>query len=150
MGILLISGLLLLNFAISAFNAWICGLSWYETERNGGFPRFMNWMGAIMSGCGFTWVYLIILAFLVSAIHWLPMTYVEAMLNLGYLIIIIPILGSGFAITVQSIIVAWRRRTLANVGVAGWNSFAQIYNTVQAISLIPKAFQGVMKVFGGK
>ncbi len=51
----------LLNFAISAWNAYAVGRAWVETKVAGGWPRFMAWMGAIMSASGFSWCYLFLL-----------------------------------------------------------------------------------------
>lgn len=146
--ILILFGLMALNFAISWFNAWSVGKTWAETKEVGGWPHIVNWSAAIMSASGFTWVYLAILALLAESFGWLPMEYVEGMLNLGYLIIILPVLGSGITLTVHSWAVAWRNRNFASVGVAGWNTFAQGYNTVRAISAVPNAFSGVLKIFG--
>lgn len=147
---LMIFLLMALNFLISWFNAWACGKAWVETKAVGGVAHFMNWMGAIMSACGFTWVYLIILALIAGAAGWLDDRYVEAMLSLGYLVIIGPILGSGLAITLDSWAYFWRKKSLGSGAVAGWNTFAQAYNTYQAVSAIPEALGSVFDAFGGK
>ena len=136
--IALIVGIWLLNFAISWFNAWACGKSWNETKHVGGVIHFMNWMGAIMSAMGFTWCYMLFMAWLGATVPFVEQddgTYatlltpdmLEAYINLGYLVVIGPILGSGLAITCQSWYQFAKRRTLGNAGVAGWNTFAQIY-----------------------
>jgi hypothetical protein len=49
--------LLILNFAISWFNAWSVGRVWIESKMIGGFFQMTVWCGAIMSAYGFTWVY---------------------------------------------------------------------------------------------
>jgi hypothetical protein len=90
--------LLLLNFVISWFNAWSVGRSWAETKAFGGLPRFFAWCGSVMSACGFTWCYLVLLVIINHAIPWkyqLPPKYEEAMFRLGYLMIILPVIGSG-------------------------------------------------------
>lgn len=140
----------LLNFAISCFNAWSVGRSWVETKAAGGWPRFLAWMGAIMSACGFTWCFLIAEAVLVWKLDYLSIEYVQAMLSLGYLVIILPILGSGLALTMDSWAYFWRRRNFRSGAVAGWNSFAQVYNTYQAVSAIPDALDHVIHVFSKK
>lgn len=145
--ILLLFGLMILNFGISVFNAWSVGRSWIETRQMGGLPRFMAWMGAIMSASGFTWVYLVVLALIVQSFGYLPMKYIQAMLSLGYLVIIGPVLGSGLAITVQSWSYFWRERSLKRGAISGWNTFAQLYNTYEAISAVPDALKSVMEAF---
>lgn len=140
--------LVVMNFAISWFNAWAVGKSWPESKHEGGWAHFMNWMGAVMSACGFTWCYLVIMVTVGS--HWdvtdketglvhpfLQLETAELVFKLGYTIIILPILGSGLAITVQSWSIFWRRRTLGNGAVAGYNTIAQISNTYDAIRFLP-------------
>lgn len=139
--------LLILNFVISFFNAWSVGRSWPDTKAMGGVPRFMAWMVAIMSACGFTWTYTIVLGFIVNATGHLPMKYLSGMLSLGYLVVIIPILFSGLAMTIQSWSYFWQRRTFGSGAVAGWNTFAQVYNTYEAISAIPQALGAVGEMF---
>jgi len=147
---LILFGLMVVNFAISVFNAWSVGRSWVETKAAGGWPRFMAWMGAVMSACGFTWVYLIILALIAQSFGKLPEVYVDAALKLGYLVIILPVLGSGLAITIQSWAHFWRERNLRSGAITGWNTFAQAYNMYEAASAIPDAVRDVYKVLGGK
>lgn len=140
-------GYLGFTLAISAFNAWSVGRVWVESKAVGGLPRFMAWMGATMSAIGFTWCYVLILASLASGFEWLDEQYVEAMISLGYLAIILPALGSGLAITVGSWVHFWREKNVVNGGVAGWNSFAQVYNTYSAIRLVPEALGNVLDAF---
>jgi hypothetical protein len=148
--VILVGLIWVINFAISWLNAWAVGKSWVESKAQGGWPHFINWMAAIMSASGFTWCYVIILAFGAHALHKLDMRYVTAMIQLGYLVVILPILGSGLAITIDSWAHFYRKRNWLNGGVAGWNTFAQVYNTVNALRGIPDAFGGVVKVLFGK
>ena len=144
---LLLAGLLLLNFGISWFNAYSVGRSWSDSKAIGGFPRFITWCGAIMSASGFTWVYVTVLAIAAGAFHWLPPKYVTATMELGYVVIILPILGSGLAITIDSWTTAYRERTIASGGVAAWNTFAQVYNTYEAVSALPGILDDLKNTF---
>ena len=136
---------LVLNFVISIFNSWAVGRSWVETKAVGGIARFMSWMGATMAAVGFSWCYLVILAFAAGpdGFNKLPANYVEAMFSLGYLIIIGPCIGSGIAITIQSWAYFWRKRTFGSGAVAGWNTFADVYNIYQAAHYVPSAWDHV-------
>lgn len=138
-----------INFSISWFNAWACGRSWHETKHLGGMPHFINWCGAIMSACGFTWCYLVIAVYFgqfymveqddgTEAALMSP-EEVRATAEFGYLMIIGPILGSGLAITIQAWVAAWRRRTIADMGVAAWDTFAMVYNLHGAFTHVPGA-----------
>lgn len=153
---------MLINFGISWFNAYSVGNIWIESKAMGGFTRLLAWCGAIMSACGFTWVYLIALVLLghgaeptFSGEDYDPENRIfsedvmNAAVSLGYLILIGPILSSGLVITAHSWINAWKRRTLGSVAGAGWNTFAQVYNTYNAIQAVPRAWDTVNQFFTG-
>lgn len=140
--------LVVMNFVISWFNAWGCGHAWAETKHQGGLAHFMNWMGAIMSASGFTWCYLVLMVTVGS--HWdvtdketglvhpfLQPETAEMVFKLGYVVIIGPILGSGLAITIDTWAHFYRNRTLGNGALTAYNTYAQIYNTYQAVSYVP-------------
>lgn len=137
--------LLVLNFAISVFNAWSVGHSWLETKAAGGFVRFMAWMGATMSAVGFSWCYLVLIAVAAGpdGFHRLTQPYVDAMFSLGYLAIIVPCIGSGLAITVDSWAHFWRKRTFGSGAVAAWNTAADVYNIYNAVRYVPSAWDNV-------
>jgi len=149
----------ILNFAISWFNARTVGMVWVETKQIGGWQRFMTWMGAIMSASGFTWCYLIVLLFGAYYLQpgflkpgqapYLTPDMVLGGLSLGYLIILPGILFSGMMIWIDSLIQAWRRRDLPSIGVAAWNTFAQVHNTYGAYKGASGAWESVGKLFKG-
>jgi len=130
----------LFTFGVSYLNAWGVGRNWTETRIAGGWPRIVNGAGAIMAACGFTWVYFIIFAFIFGAFGVFTVSEVQAFLEAGYLLILLPILGSGLIITVESWARAWKERDLPNLAVAAWNTYAQIHNTYNAISGFGDAF----------
>lgn len=150
----------ILNFAISWWNARVVGLVWVETKQMGGLPRFMTWMGWIMSASGFTWCYLVVLLF--GAYYAQPALLEpgEPMIlqpqdimggfALGYLIIMPGVLFSGLMIWIDSLVQAWQRRDMASMGRAAWNTFAQVHNTYSAIEGTPEALRAVGKLFEGR
>jgi hypothetical protein len=159
-----------INFVISWFNAWACGTTWDSTAAKGGAAHFMNWMGAIMSASGFTWCYLVVLGLLgsITPAAWvltpeegqviegmlLQAESLQAFYDLGYAIIILPILGSGLAITVQTWRGLARRRAAGQAGagdyaITGWNTFAQVHNTYSAMRNLPGVFDRLGGFFGG-
>ncbi len=149
MQMLLVIGLLVLNFGISWFNAYSVGRSWVDSKVAGGWPRFVVWCAAIMSASGFTWCYLIVLALVARTTGYLEPQYVQTALEIGYVIIIIPIIGSGLGIWIDSVTTAWRRRDFASVATAGWNTYAQAHNVYQAASTLPGIFSHLGDVFDG-
>lgn len=148
-----------LNFVISIFNAWGCGRSWTETKAVGGLVHFMNWMGAIMSACGFTWCYTLLFALLGGSFPYeradhtvaplLDEASVRAVIELGYVVVILPILGSGLAITLETWAYAWRRRTFGSAAQAAYNTFAQVHNIYSAAQALPGVFDDLGSFFGG-
>jgi hypothetical protein len=141
---------LALNFGISWLNAWACGKAWAEAKSAGGWPRFMTWMGAIMSASGFTWVFVTLASLLLGALEILPPEYVMYTMELGYIVIIPGILFSGLMIMIDSWARAYREGGVLNYGVAAWNTYAQVHNTYHAIDGMGKAFSDIGEgLFGG-
>lgn len=133
------------NFGISWWNAYACGKAWVETRVYGGWPRFMVWMGAIMSASGFSWCLLILIAVGVHAgwPQYFPERAMIVSLSLGYIVIIPGVLFSGFMIMIDSWARAYREGGFTNYGVAAWNTYAQIHNTYSAIEGLGDAFASV-------
>lgn len=148
--------LLILNLAISIFNAIICGRTWNETKYQGGLAHFMNWCGAIMSACGFTNVYAVIIGLIASSISTcdngvcstlISQKQFDNLLSLQYLLIVFPVIGSGIVITIQSWKIFWERKNLLNGSIAAWDTFATVYNISNAIRYVPEASQNVSSLF---
>ncbi|CAN5513718.1 hypothetical protein BH11CYA1_BH11CYA1_27480 [soil metagenome] len=136
-----------LNFGISWLNAWGCGKAWAEAKAAGGWPRFMVWMGAIMAASGFTWCFLLPLSLGAVAFDFLPAHYGMLALKLGYVLIIPGILFSGLMITIDSWARAFREGGVLNYGVATYNTFAQVHNTMSAMSTFGDALSDVVSGF---
>jgi hypothetical protein len=141
--------ILALNFGISWWNARTCGRAWVESKAVGGGIRVLVWCGAIQSAIGFSSVFLFPLIFLANALFpdYFTDDYLNGAVNLWYITIIFPALGTGFIITIESWIAAYRQHSLMNLGVAAYNTFAQVHNTMGAITSLQPAFQSVGKMF---
>jgi hypothetical protein len=141
--------ILALNFGISWWNARTCGRAWVESQAIGGSIRVLVWCGAIQSAIGFSSVFLFPMIFLANAFfpEYFTDDYLNGALSLWYITIIFPALGTGLIITIESWMAAYREHSLANLGVAGYNTFAQAYNTMNAIKSVGPAFQSVGKMF---
>ena len=77
----------------------------------------------------------------------------QAFYDLGYLVIIFPVLGSGLAITIHSWRSLARRRSEGKAGfgdyaVTGWNTYAQVHNTYRALQEIPGVLDRLGDFFG--
>ena len=103
-----------------------------------------------MSACGFIWCYTILEALVAHKLGYLNDKQVDGMLSLGYILIILPVIGSGLGITVFSWSEFIRRRSIGNGLTAGYNTFAQLYNTYEAIRELPDASRSVLDLFSGR
>lgn len=149
MSLVTIVGLLVLNTIISLWNGYTTGRGWEDARVHGGFAYVLVWAGAVMSACGFTYVYLALFAFGFRFAGQLTDEALQALLSLGYLAIILPILGSGLVIWIESVRRAWHTKRLGDMVVGGWNTYAQFGNMGRAFRDIPDAW-GVVDAFFGK
>ena len=151
--------MLAINFAISWSNAKYCGRYWSESKYMGGFFRFNVIIGYIMAIAGFTMVYgsilLLLLPYIIPLIPAFESIDMMALLELTsdmlYILIATAIIPTGFFIWFQSLATFWKHKNLSNGLTAGWNTYAQIKNTINATRELPSAFSRVTKaLFGGK
>lgn len=148
MGMLLL--MLALNFGISWFNCYSCGKVWTEAKALGGWPRFMAWCGAIQAAIGFSSVIGFAIGAGLHATGHLPAAVAHGAVSAWYLLIIIPVLGTGLAITIESWIIAFRERSLANMGGAAYNTLAMAHNAYGAVDGIGQALKGVSSLLDTK
>lgn len=142
-------GVMIINLIISFLNARNVGRIWAESKAVGGWIRLLAWCGAIQSAVGFTFVYAIVVSYIAVSTGYLPASMLGVLSSLIYLMIIVPAIGSGIIITIQSWINFAREKSLTNLGVAGWNTFAQAYNTYNAIQSFGPALDTVQEGLGG-
>jgi len=139
-----------LNFGISVWNAYAVGKVWVEARHENGWHRFMCWMGAVMSACGFTWCYLSFLVLTASYFQWITEQQAMVALNLGYILLIPFLLFAGYAITLDSWVRAYRQGGFMNYGIAAWNTYANIHNTYSAWQNLGGAFTSLGDFFKGE
>lgn len=140
--------LLCWNLFVSWGNAKFVGMNWKEGRKNG-FVWWINICAAIMSACGFTWCYALIISTVGGAFGWIPPEAVKAIQELTYVFVIMPILGSGLGITVYTLRRAWESGDSREIGNAAYNVFAQASNTYDAIVHMPSIFADLGSFFGG-
>jgi hypothetical protein len=152
-GTLLLIGLMwALNLVISIANAYFCGRALPFAKLNGGWLKVLVYSGITMSTCGFAWCLLIPVAlgchFVPPAFGYeaMPMEYVKFMLQVGYIVIIGPVLVSGLFITIDSWIQAVRNPGLLTGGTAVYNTWAMVHNATEAMTAVPKALSEIGEV----
>ena len=130
---LLILLLLGVNFAISWSNAKAVGRYWSESKQVGGSFRAEIMCGYIQAIFGFTMAYGYVLMLIAPAFMQAKGVNPELIAdfeiltsNMVYLLVAVPIVGSGFRIWFSSLRAAWEQRSLRTIATAGWNSYAQI------------------------
>jgi hypothetical protein len=140
--------LLLWNLLISVLNCWFVGRTWAESKVVGGWVRFITWCAAVMGACGFIWCNMLVLGYICSThIGILPLKYqlndanLGLLWALGYVVVVFPILGSGLAITADSVKQAYKNRDGLSIGVAAYNTFAMAHNTYEAAKFLPSVFK---------
>ena len=149
--------LLALNFAISWSNASYVGRYWSESKQVGGSFRVYMVTGYIMAIAGFTMVYGYIL--LLISPYILPLLNVsqETIIaiqtlsaDLIYLFCVATIIPTGFYIWIRSLKTFFEEKTLSAGLTAGWNTFAQIHNVVNAAREVPNSLSRIADALLGK
>jgi len=126
----LLAVLLIVNTVISIFDAYVAGRIWKEST---GFMKLVAWAALGMSACGFLMVSAFLIAGGSSAVGLISEYQFEIVLKLAYVLIIIPLLGFGTIITIQSWIDTVKTRSFTSGAVAVWNTAAMVSNTVDAV-----------------
>lgn len=137
------------NFGVSWLNCWAVGGIWAESKALGGFPRVLAWCGAIQAVIGFSSVIGVLLGAVAFHMGYLPAKAASHAAALWYLLVIVPAIGTGLIITVHSWIVAFRERSIASMGTAAYNTFAQAHNMYGAFDGIGEAWRAVHELFTG-
>jgi len=75
--------------------------------------------------------------------------FMDWVFSLWYVAVIFPILGSGLAIWAHSLRIAYQRRDFGSFAVAGWNTFAQVRNTLSAVDNLGGTMGSVGDLFKG-
>ncbi|ABO60566.1 hypothetical protein Bcep1808_7696 (plasmid) [Burkholderia vietnamiensis G4] len=138
---------LALNFGISWLNCWSVGGIWQESKALGGWIRLVAWCAAAQSAIGFSSVIGFVAGYALYATGHLPPAAARSAASLWYLVVIVPAIGTGLVLTIQSWIVAFRTRRILDMGIAAYNTFAQVKNMVDAVSGIGEAFSVVGDLF---
>jgi hypothetical protein len=134
-----------LNLFLSIWNAYTTGKVWVEARHAGGGRRFMAWMGYLMASLGFSWNILLLAALVLRSTGVMTHPQVELFIDTGYVLVIPGFLFSGYAIMFQSWANAYRNHSVRNMGVAAYNTFANLYNAYSAINSFPKASASAFK-----
>jgi hypothetical protein len=131
------------NIFASFWNARVVGKTWYEAKAIGGFTYVAAWAGAIMSAVGFTSVYAVLVAILGATFGFLPHTALKLAMDMVFVLIAIPALITGYIITIEAWIIAYREKSLLGAGVATLDTVLSVYNTMSVVNSFPKAWDNI-------
>jgi hypothetical protein len=138
-----------LNGLISCWNAYATGKNWIYTRQAGGFAHLVTWAGYLMTIAGFSWCLLMAEALIAYYYHWYGFDYraLTAMINFGFLLIGPVIVLAGIPIWLDSVANAVRQRSFSGTMLAGYNTYAQIHNTIEVFSSLGPALDNVTDFF---
>lgn len=135
--LMMIVGFLLVfivNPLIAYFNAYTVGKYWNDIQYSSFWQKTISVSALVQSVIGFSMPILGILLFIGYITKTLTMNQIDLSIDLLWLSIIIPIVGSGILITIESIKEAIRSRSFTNGALAIWNLGATIENIFNMVS----------------
>lgn len=138
-----------LNFGISWWNAKVVGWLWNDRPVMGPFSKLVLYSAAVNSAIGFSSVLMIGLAF--PASHFMDPTQAHKlitwMMALWYVLVIIPILGTGLVITLHSWMQFLRTKSWSDLAASSWNTYATLHNLYDASQSLGPAMDTVGEMF---
>lgn len=96
-----------------------------------------------MSAIGFSMVYTFLIAWVGYEIGYLPPEVAQLVIEFWFIAAVPPILASGIIITINSWQSFFRTRSLVDLGVASWNTYAQLHNMYAAFDGMGKALSHI-------
>jgi len=122
--------ILVVDFGFSVWNAYASGLNVEMLRRGGGssWLRAVAYSGIGLAYCGASYVMLIVVGYIAYFFGYITADVVDAVLGLDFLFFGLLIIGCGLMVTIQSIIMAVKRRSLGGIAVAIWNIFAEVWD----------------------
>lgn len=137
--------ILVVDFGFSVWNAYASGLNVEMLRRGGGssWLRAVAYSGIGLAYCGASYVMLIVVGYIAYFFGYITADVVDGVLGLDFLFFGLLIIGFGLMVTIQSIIMAVKRRSLGGIATAIWNIFAEVWDIAsyaegfgEAISLV--------------
>lgn len=137
-----------LNLFICTINLVSIGRAWPELKAVGGFTLFTARCAYWQSVLGYTVFIFAGWVIGLNAAGWLAPSQINGACALAYLVLVPGLLFTGTVIWLQSVAQAFRSGSWIDGGVAAWNTYATVHNTLSAIDTFPKAFEQVGSLFG--
>lgn len=140
---------IIITLVLSTLNAVGAGYAWPESKERGGLAHLVTWSVAIMASIGFTMVLTLFNLFVALSQHWITPEMAARGEALAFSLIAIPILGTGLVITLDAWAAYRRSRSLADLAVAGYDTWAQVHNTYVVVQHLGGAMRSAGGLFEG-
>jgi len=137
--------ILILDFGFSIWNAYASGMNVETLRREGGssWLRAVAYSGLGLAYAGTSYVMLIVVGYVAYFFGYVSSDVAGAVMGLDFLVFGLLIIGFGLMVTIQSVIVAVRRRSFGSIAIAIWNMFTEIWDIAsyvegfgEAVSLV--------------
>ncbi|MGC8710453.1 MAG: hypothetical protein ACP5RF_02490 [Candidatus Micrarchaeia archaeon] len=141
--ILLLLLILVLDFAISIWNAYASGynIGLLRKSEHSGFTAAAAYSGLGLAFTGMAYVLIIVLSALAYYIGYIPITVLEFAVSLDFLVFGLLIIGFGLMVTIQSIIIAAKKKSIGSILIALWNTFAEVFDIISYASGFSESVQ---------
>jgi len=138
---------ILLDFAISLWNAYASGLTWtlLRNQRGHGFEKACAVAGLGLAFAGMAYATLIVLSWVALIVGFVGIGDFLFLVSFDFLVFGAMIIGFGLVITAQSIAIAYRRRNFGSIAVATWNVFTEILD----VAIYAEGFRDASAVVKG-
>ncbi len=138
------------DFAISIWNAYSSGFSLTVLKNSPGqaAPRLAKYAAYAALGlafAGMSYVMMVVFGFLALYLGYIGVGSLNVILAFDFLVFGAMIIGFGLVVTVQSIVIAYRRRSFGSIAVSIWNVFAEVLD----IAVYAEGFRSAYKTLSG-
>ena len=130
--LLLLLLVLAIDFAISIWNAYSSGYAIGLIRKSGtsfsSLTRLSAYSGLGLGFVGMAYVLVVVLSFVAYYSGYVTYSVVAFAISLDFLVFGILIIGFGLVVTVQSIVIAAKKKSLGSILIAIWNTFAEVWD----------------------
>ena len=130
LGTVFLVAILVIDVAISVWNAYAAGLSLTLLKGQAGqtFAKSAAVAGLGLAFAGMAYAMLVVFSFIALYIGYLTVAEVVVVLSFDFIVFGAMVIGFGLVVTAQSIAIAYRRRSWGSIAISAWNVFAEVWD----------------------
>lgn len=127
---------LIFDFVLSIWNAYASGynIGIINKTKQEGFSKIAAYSGLGLAFVGITYVLIVVLSIIAFAVGYIGSATVEYAFAFDFLVFGLMIAGFGLMITIQSILIAAKRRSIGSIFVAIYNVVVEIWDVASYVS----------------